>query len=234
MSTGPFQNMRLACIFAALFCAFPVWGSQMGILEPDPDQALDVNGKIEIGDDARAPTNGTLRYNDDVDDFEGYAGGEWHSLTQSAVAGSPQPVVFAEFGLPNTNTWTDFDRSYDYTLFDPTTDLTNVVVPVGKIFVVEQICATLSSGTNGDDYFYASVRPTEMLGNGDQTNRNPQIVISGGRRDGTTCIQGNRAPLLVVKNQGSIKAWNSSNSGGQLRILVYGFYVDQLEDYFSY
>ena len=223
---------RLYFILTLLFVSLGVT-AQVGVNEPNPVQALDVNGKVSIGNDGAVPTDGTLRYNGTDDDFEGFADGEWKSLTKSGTPVAPRPVVYAEFGAPNDNTWNPFDRWYDYT-DRPLLDRTNVEVPAGKIFVVDQICATLSSGSNMDDYFYASVRPTQRLSDGTQTNVNPQIVIAGGRKDGTTCIQTERAPLLVIENQGSIAVWNSTNSGGQIRVMVYGFYVDRVEDYFTY
>ena len=216
-----------------LLATTSILSAQVGVNEPNPSQTLDVNGKVEISDDNRAPTDGTLRYNDGAADFEGYTGGEWRSLTKSATPDDPQPVVFAHFGVENNATWGPFDRSYDYTRSDPTQDLFSVTVPLNKILVVDQICATLSTGSNPDDYFYASVRPSRLSG-GEQIIANPQIVLGGSRRDGTTCIEAERAPLIVVKNQGSVRVWNSTNSGGEVRLLVFGFYVDDLDQYFSY
>tara|TARA_R110002049_G_scaffold95397_1_gene234256 strand:- start:2532 stop:3170 length:639 start_codon:yes stop_codon:yes gene_type:complete len=51
--------------------------AQVGINTDTPSQALDINGKIEIGDDAATPTEGTIRYNSTTKGFEGYNGTNW-------------------------------------------------------------------------------------------------------------------------------------------------------------
>lgn len=226
-------NLPYGVLLLASLLLSTVGIAQVGINQPNPEQALDVNGKVKVADDSTPPSEGTLRYNDGAADLEGYVDGEWKSLTKSATADSPQPVVFAHFGVQNDEAWVPFDRTYDYTRADPTSDITNVEVPAGKILVVDQICVTQDGGSN-DSYFLASVRPTRPGSDGSQFIRNPQIRIGGSRRAGTTCVEAERAPLLVVKDQGSIQAWNSTDSGGPVRIVVFGFYVDNLDQYFGY
>lgn len=55
----------------------------VGISTTTPSQKLDVNGKIKIGNDAAVATAGTIRYNEVMQDFEGFNGVEWKSLTAS-------------------------------------------------------------------------------------------------------------------------------------------------------
>ena len=55
--------------------------AQVGINTTEPNQMLDVNGKIQIGDDNLPQTEGSMRYNATESDFEGYAGGAWQSMT---------------------------------------------------------------------------------------------------------------------------------------------------------
>lgn len=57
--------------------------AQVGINTSTPDQVLDVNGKLEIGDDAQAPTPGTIRFNAATEDFEGWTGSRWVSFTRT-------------------------------------------------------------------------------------------------------------------------------------------------------
>lgn len=61
-----------------------------------PVQKLDINGKIKVGDDAEAPAEGTIRWNNIKKDFEGYTGTAWVSLTKAGVPqlgeGSAGPV----------------------------------------------------------------------------------------------------------------------------------------------
>lgn len=206
--------------------------AQVGVNNPSPTQALDVNGKVKVSDDNLSPVDGTLRYSDDVEDFQGYAAGEWKSLTKSATPQNVVPISYAHFGVVNDGMWVDFDRRYDNSRSDPTFSITDTQVPAGKILVVDQICATQTSG-DADSFFYASVRPTR-LNSGDQFNTNPQIVIGGSRKGGTTCIEAERAPILVVKREGSLRVWNDNISGGTIRVMVYGFFVDSLDDVFTY
>jgi hypothetical protein len=51
--------------------------AQVGINNTNPSQALDVGGKIKVGDDQIAPVAGTIRYNRVTKTFEGYDGTEW-------------------------------------------------------------------------------------------------------------------------------------------------------------
>lgn len=228
-----FRNLLF---YFTAFAATTALHAQVGVNNPTPEQALDIEGKVKISDDATPPSDGTMRYNDGADDLEGYVDGEWKSLTKSATPDAPQPIVFTEYGLPNDAIWTPFDGTHDYTTSSPDQSLSNLEVPTGKFFVADQVCVTLSSGSNPNDYFYASVRPTRPLASlgGNQAIQNPQIVVGGSRRDGTTCVTANRAPLFVVRPTGSVYAWNSTNSGGEVRIMVYGFYVDDVEQYFTY
>ena len=53
----------------------------IGIGTTSPSSKLDVNGKIEIGDDTGAPVAGAMRFNSTTNDFEGYNGTQWISLT---------------------------------------------------------------------------------------------------------------------------------------------------------
>jgi hypothetical protein len=54
-----------------------------GIGTDVPGQILEVEGKIKIGDDSNTPEAGTIRWNAETEDFEGYDGEKWRSLTKS-------------------------------------------------------------------------------------------------------------------------------------------------------
>lgn len=56
----------------------------VGIGTSSPSSKLDVNGKIEIGDDAGSASAGSIRFNSNTNDFEGYNGTDWVSLTKSS------------------------------------------------------------------------------------------------------------------------------------------------------
>lgn len=52
-----------------------------GINTSSPASVLDVNGKLKLGDDIVAPQAGMVRWNSSSNDFEGYNGTIWLSLT---------------------------------------------------------------------------------------------------------------------------------------------------------
>lgn len=60
---------------------------RVGINKNNPVAALDVGGKIKVGDDSDVPQAGMIRWNASAEDFEGYDGTEWLSLTRGSGAG---------------------------------------------------------------------------------------------------------------------------------------------------
>jgi FG-GAP repeat len=55
----------------------------LGINTIAPMEKLDVNGKIKIGNDLTTSTAGTIRWNTETSDFEGFNGEVWLSLTET-------------------------------------------------------------------------------------------------------------------------------------------------------
>ncbi len=76
------KNLILKIFFFLFICKHSI-AQNVGISTTTPSQRLDVNGKIKIGNDAAAATEGTIRYNEVMQDFEGFNGLEWKSLTGS-------------------------------------------------------------------------------------------------------------------------------------------------------
>ena len=68
--------------------------TKVGINTLEPVATLDVNGKIRIADDETTPVAGMLRYNEETQDFEGFDGSKWRSLT--TASGSWGEVVSPE------------------------------------------------------------------------------------------------------------------------------------------
>ena len=56
---------------------------RVGIVNTEPEQKLDVNGKIKIADDNTNPTEGAMRYNSVTKNFEGYDGTKWVILNNN-------------------------------------------------------------------------------------------------------------------------------------------------------
>ena len=59
----------------------------IGVNNSTMQATLDVGGEIKLGDSGRNPVPGMIRWNDTAQDFEGYNGTKWVSLTQSNVTG---------------------------------------------------------------------------------------------------------------------------------------------------
>lgn len=74
--------------------------SKVGINTLTPEQSIDIAGKIKIGNDTEAPVAGTIRWNEESSDFEGYDGVIWRSLTNKATGGDFLP---GSPGVPNIN-----------------------------------------------------------------------------------------------------------------------------------
>lgn len=55
---------------------------KVGINETSPSSALEVNGKITLRNDNSLPIAGTMRWNDETQDFEGFDGNQWLSFTK--------------------------------------------------------------------------------------------------------------------------------------------------------
>jgi hypothetical protein len=69
----------------------------VGVKTNTPQAALDVNGRIKMSDDNTNPVKGTIRWNENSKDFEGFNGTEWLSLTLSNM----QNTGWQQPGQPN-------------------------------------------------------------------------------------------------------------------------------------
>ncbi len=83
----------------------------VGIATATPTQKLEVNGKIKLGDDPNPPSAGTVRWNDAAQDFEGYDGSQWRSLTKANTpAWGPDDISLHENDklTASDGAWTDW------------------------------------------------------------------------------------------------------------------------------
>ncbi|MBK9736232.1 MAG: FG-GAP repeat protein [Saprospiraceae bacterium] len=71
----------LITIYFIVMLPIIIWSQKVGINTISPQEALDVNGKIKIGDDTTNSSPGTMRFNADTGDFEGYDGHDWVPFT---------------------------------------------------------------------------------------------------------------------------------------------------------
>jgi hypothetical protein len=100
-------------------------GGNLGIGKNDPVEKLDLNGAIRIGNTSNpTPSEGTIRWNDTNNNFEGYDGAQWIALNNSGfknVSGIVQnsgnnatdDFVFGAIQLPGTGLTTQRSFFYD-------------------------------------------------------------------------------------------------------------------------
>ncbi|OAV45944.1 hypothetical protein A3850_018775 [Lewinella sp. 4G2] len=206
--------------------------AQVGVNNPDPEQALDVSGKIRVTDDATLPSNGTIRYNDSEQSFEGFTNGEWQTFNKAAT---PENVDFRQ--IYETSSAADGNWKLMRNQASPTSGFAQSItsVPSGKKFLVTMVeCVARDEQPN--EFFYACVSPSRSPFTDQFGLRNPRIYLSGNSNNGNTVVHANRTPLMTIHAGDWLAVWNSSNSQTSLRIVVTGFMVDAdaTDDYFSY
>ncbi len=216
--------ISLSLIFALSLTA------QVGVNNPNPSQTLDVGGKIQISDDAATPEEGTIRWNNSNDDFEGYDGDDWKSLTESSdVSPTARPATIYHFGLENNNTWSFFDQGASW----PAANVPVEGAPLSttQFFVVEKVTFTpTTKNTASTDSYYYGIARSIVSG----SNFNPQLFYRSNAGNGTLEVTGGgKAPLLVVSPGRTLRVWNSSSSPGNVRVVVFGVFVDDVNDYFG-
>lgn len=75
----------------------------VGIGNYTPAAKLDVAGKIKIGNDTQAGTEGTIRYNSTNKYFEGFDGTNWGAFNANNAATLPQSAIILSETKTNTN-----------------------------------------------------------------------------------------------------------------------------------
>lgn len=154
-------------LLSTLFGLFMIlsMNAQVGVNNPTPEQALDVNGKVKLTNDATAPTAGTMRYDATSSDFEGYNGSQWNSFTQSRSSSSlpsnPVPVYgYTRSGSSNNELGNiNFKRWADEFNF--------VQVPAGKHLIVTSIFFIQYAipPVTDDDKYSVRIGPAITAGN---------------------------------------------------------------------
>ena len=76
------RKIRLWAEGGSTFEGHATFNGNIGVGNLSPSQRLEVNGKIKIADDGNTPTAGTIRYNNTLQDFEGFNGTTWQSFTK--------------------------------------------------------------------------------------------------------------------------------------------------------
>ena len=239
------MQLKFTSLIYLLFVTLGL-SAQVGVNNPNPEQALDVTGKIKVGDDATAPSDGTIRYNGPEGSFEGYADGEWESLNKSAAPENPIPFLASVFTTFQAEGYVSME--YQRLLvnqpgvqFDANggTSFPRTVVPAGYLMVVDYIHVVAMRNT-GDEQFLVEISEADgdaTTGDELDSGRNePLIYVSGTSSAGPAKLGNGRAPLLVVRPGNQLTLANQSGPGytGGVRVVFTGFLVQDLDQYFTY
>ncbi|CAH8283789.1 hypothetical protein EV196_102637 [Mariniflexile fucanivorans] len=208
------------------FLIFLNLNAQVGINNNSPEQTLDVNGKLKITDDANTPTAGTIRYTTFSDDFEGYNGTEWKSLTEQKSSGTPSnPVPY--FGRSNPVTvGNGIGDPGLVTLQSWENNASFNSVPAGKFFLVTRIQAQDNNLTTTferiDCLLYAA--------QGTSLRSSTQVRMVGSNRELVTLTGDQSNPLMILRPGDRITIFNNNlASETTINVLIHGFLVNELD-----
>ncbi len=199
--------------------------AQVGVNKTNPQQALDVNGRIQIADDlAAANTEGSIKYNNTLKDLEGYTGQGWKSLTRSA--GIPSNAVLLTARLSNLALQSSPATNMTF-LDHNNVSIVNPIVPAGKFLLITSISIAPSNLFDFD-----AEQPLYNF----QINFGSSILeIRGKYTDGTLYQKdAGYAPIAVVRSGVAVSMTNYQLSAafeqfdGGVDVLITGFLVDDL------
>lgn len=110
------MRLSLFCSILLIFTAANL-SAQVGINTDDPEQALDVQGRISVADDNTPATEGAIRFNQSTRQFEGYDGTEWSTFdNEPQLSGGAIPTgaipVYGETAPISANDETENFRVY--------------------------------------------------------------------------------------------------------------------------
>jgi hypothetical protein len=211
--------MRYFTLLCFLFFSLACF-AQVGVNNATPEQALDVNGKIKLTDDSTAPSAGTLRYNAGEDDFEGYNGSEWKSLTTSGAGpGSPVPMFGSTNAVSRGDNGDIVLKSWDGSVGSFTT------VPNGKYFIVT---AVMYKDNNLDIVDRNVVAEMYSMAPGGVFLAN--IRFQGLESILRPIIGDLDNPLLVIRPGGTVRLYHYNGSEEPtIDVDIRGFLVDDLD-----
>ncbi|WP_158848930.1 hypothetical protein [Algibacter sp. L1A34] len=200
--------------------------SQVGVDNPNPEQALDINGKLKITDDTNAPTAGTIRYTAVSEDFEGYNGTERKSLTEQKSSGTPSdPVAYygrsnpvfvgntiGNPGLVTLQSWESSTTTFS-------------TVSAGKFFLVTRIQAQDNNLTTTFERIDCGV-----YAQGNSLRTSSLVKMVGSNRELVTLSGDQSNPLLILRPGDRIAIFNNNvASQTTINVLIHGFLVNQLD-----
>lgn len=203
-----------------IFCTLALQ-AQVGINTETPNQMLSVNGKVELADDAVAPTEGTMRFNATETDFEGYAGGAWQSMTgRSFFPKNAIPYFgYASGILPGTVENIIFRNAANGSGYFTT-------VPAGKFMIVTSVTFRPNALFSSDPAQYLSIGPKLNTATYPDYQR---TLLIGVKAHQINRLAGENGFLFIVRPGENLAISNQATSTQNWEARVTGFLVDDLD-----
>ncbi|RXJ44455.1 hypothetical protein ESZ48_17470 [Gelidibacter gilvus] len=197
--------------------------AQVGVNNPTPEQALDVNGKVKITNDDTAPTAGTMRYDATSSDFEGYNGSQWNSFTQSRSSGLPSNPVPIH-GFSDTSSANGGRSSIEFRRWDnPLSVFTDV--PSGKYLIITSIDFHAGSYAEDNAIYSVQVQPLNPTGIPNFYSDGGMWLSSKGDLNAMSRSSA-QSPLFILSPEQRFSVANSTSY--PIYMSVRGFIVDDL------
>ncbi len=210
----------ITTIFAGLL--YISMSAQVGVNNPNPQQALDVSGKVKITNDATAPTAGTMRYDESSNDFEGYNGTQWSSFTQSRSSGLPSnPIPIYGFSVsPTSNSSTS---SMTFNTWAGSSSFSQV--PAGKYLIITSVRLETNSDILDSNIYRINIGPAASNTNSPFYSTGA-LVLTGKGNINNIDTESGQSPIFILTPQQYLNYQNSTPTS--IFITVRGFLVDDL------
>ena len=194
--------------------------AQVGINETNPNQKLDVNGKIEVGNDNNPATKGAIRYDSTNNDFEGYDGSNWNSFTMNrGMLPNGATPYYGKATVSSNGSLVSF------TLHDMALNSSSFgAVPFGKFFIVTgaSFHGPSNDATVGTNYtirIFGNFYPDEEIWLRGRHENGPQSLWINGA-----------APLIILQGGETLRAQHPNIVDDQSSVIVFvrGWLVDNV------
>lgn len=215
-------------ILALLFTLSSTLSAQVGVNTQSPSQALDVAGKIRVADDAMPPDRGTIRFNAQNREFEGYDGTEWKILSLTKSSDTPTaPIPYGGFSSPvavgnQEAVNCTFEKSAVLTGTPGPSTFTTV--PDDHYFIITHINVLDNNLSSGEERMNVSIRA------GANFSRFSTALRYAGTNHSFPPITGSlTSPLIILRPGERIRIFNNANaSQTTLNVAFRGFLVEDL------
>lgn len=200
--------------------------AQVGINNDTPNQALDVEGKIRVSDDATAPDRGTIRFNSGSGEFEGYDGVAWKVLSLEKSGGAPTDPIAYTGRSPNISTGNDpavLCQFQKVSLSGPDQPFFTQT-PAGRYFLVTMVNVVDNNLATNEEYMDVTLRA------GTTFSRFPASLRLSGTNRNMKAVTGDLSnPLLILRPGENVRIFNNFNSESTVNVNIRGFLVDELD-----